>query len=135
MKKILVFLFIFLVSLNSYSSCYHELCVDCQSRPDINLKAKDGRWDGEELSFRFYVDKYISGVNVYVNNKEYFLSEFGLINSGNWITGTDQGWNTAYLSLPYFSGSYSVTGSRPSYCASYRDPTVFERLQGIRKPN
>tara|TARA_B100001093_G_C26748945_1_gene980178 strand:+ start:927 stop:1349 length:423 start_codon:yes stop_codon:yes gene_type:complete len=140
MKKILVLLFIFFISISSYSSCNHELCEDCQNRKEVSLRAKDGSWDGEILSFRFYVDmdKFISGINVYVNNKEYYLREFGpsILSSGNWISGTHRGsWNSAYLSLPYFSGSYSVTGSRPSYCASYRDPTVFERLQGIRKPN
>ena len=135
MKKIFVLLFILLFSICSYSSCNHKLCIDCQSRSDISLQAKDGTWDGEQLSFRFYVDKYITGVNVYVNNKEYNLSEYGIF-SGNWITGTNQrSWNTAFLSLPYFSGRFSVSGSRPSYCAAYREPTFLERLQGIRKPN
>ena len=134
MKKISVFLFIFLVSLNSYSSCYHELCVDCQSRPDITLKAKDGRWDGEQLTFRYYADKSINGVNVFANGKDYSLSSIGI--GGGFFSGTRRNaWHSASLSLPFFSGRFLVTGTRPSYCAAYREPTFLERLRGIRKPN
>ena len=95
--------------------------------------AKDGRWDGEQLTFRYYADKSINGVNVFANGKDYSLSSIGI--GGGFFQVQEGSWHSASLSLPFFSGSYSVTGTRPSYCAAYREPTFLERLRGIRKPN
>lgn len=138
MKQFLfLFSLVLLMPFYANAGCEHELCE--QQRwitPDVSDFSITG-WKDGRMSFKVYSYNYLPDFNIRSNGRDFKMCRIMyLTNEGGcagMITGQSPGWVTGWVDLPRKDKNVRPVFSDFCRCAKYRDPTVFERLQGISK--